>query len=758
MITDRILRPSLATPVAPIALFLAWTALPASAQDERDLVTAIPGDVFMVTANYPNAERAFLDEYWADVWSTFERSGVMDELMALAMSNAKSEEQEQAAYFQERATDMWKSVDWSAFSGSEVVFAERLMAPIQVGGAGAVTGAPDMVMLARMGAEKSSEMSDGLSSILNGILGEVGAMSGMQMATEKVEVAGTEFTVLNLLQGAPDAGRLDVSIGAHDDVLVLTFGQSMRDDVAKLLASDGGASVATSARFAEAMRTLPAAEDGFEFFDIGAFSGSIESLAMGILDSVSGGGAQGGGDTILNARGNDQANALNRQGAAAARGGDLAEAIRLTEEAHGIDAGDSIVMYNLACYHAQAGNSDKSIEWLGRAVAGGFHAPGKIAEDGDLDAIRSDPRFEEIHARALELTSTASSDSEEVALAKQLLGDVIGAFDVFEYSAGSRHTDGYSTFSDSITVLSPDAENHPFYRVINSPPVGSFAEFLPKETTAFDVNGGVNLDALYGYIEGVLRKTGSFGENLLQQWEGMQSQFGIDVRKDIFGLLGGGFVSANIGAKDWVWMLGVNDEEKARAYLASGLQMAPAMMAEASKQNPMMGMFQLNTSETPGLEGFYDLSMGMGGKMVAGVAQGWFVVASSADTVRLARATAAGEHPNVLQNEALEGRAILPEGPVLSVNFKDTSGTGSELAGLLRAVSMFGPMSVSQIPDADARKSITKLFTLGAKLAPVAERIDFYDSSASSTTFDGKMWRTHSVTHYAKPITSSDPN
>ena len=62
----------------------------------------------------------------------------------------------------------------------------------------------------------------------------------------------------------------------------------------------------------------------------------------------------------------------------------------------------------------------------------------------------------------------------------------------------------------------------------------------------------------------------------------------------------------------------------------------------------------------------------------------------------------------------------------------------------------------SQIPDPDARKTIGKLFMLGGKLAPVAERIDFFESSSSSTTFDGRAWRSRSVTHYAAPVTSSD--
>ena len=78
----------------------------------------------------------------------------------------------------------------------------------------------------------------------------------------------------------------------------------------------------------------------------------------------------------------------------------------------------------------------------------------------------------------------------------------------------------------------------------------------------------------------------------------------------------------------------------------------------------------------------------------------------------------------------------------------DTSGTGEELAAVLRMVQMMGPMSTAQIPDADVRKMMGKVFLLMGKLAPVMQRIDFFDSNASATTFDGMTWYTKAVVHY----------
>ena len=49
--------------------------------------------------------------------------------------------------------------------------------------------------------------------------------------------------------------------------------------------------------------------------------------------------------------------------------------------------------YNLACYASLAGNADRALEHLARAVKADPQARSWAATDTDLDSIRSDPRF-----------------------------------------------------------------------------------------------------------------------------------------------------------------------------------------------------------------------------------------------------------------------------------------------------------------------------------------------------------------------------
>jgi serine/threonine protein kinase/tetratricopeptide (TPR) repeat protein len=58
-----------------------------------------------------------------------------------------------------------------------------------------------------------------------------------------------------------------------------------------------------------------------------------------------------------------------------------------------IDPDDPMLLYNLGCIHSLAGDVEEAIDCLERAVAGGLIQKGWYEHDGDLDPLRSHPRF-----------------------------------------------------------------------------------------------------------------------------------------------------------------------------------------------------------------------------------------------------------------------------------------------------------------------------------------------------------------------------
>ncbi len=73
------------------------------------------------------------------------------------------------------------------------------------------------------------------------------------------------------------------------------------------------------------------------------------------------------------------------------------------EEYIGAMSLQSLVMYNLACLDAIDGEIEEAFVWLDGAVSTGYTDAVWMAEDSDLEPLRSDPRFEELLDKAGEI-------------------------------------------------------------------------------------------------------------------------------------------------------------------------------------------------------------------------------------------------------------------------------------------------------------------------------------------------------------------
>ncbi len=71
-------------------------------------------------------------------------------------------------------------------------------------------------------------------------------------------------------------------------------------------------------------------------------------------------------------------------------------ALRRAERAAALDPEDPYALYGLTCIYSQLQMVDKGIDALRRAVAYGFGHKAWIANDSDLDALRQDPRFQNL--------------------------------------------------------------------------------------------------------------------------------------------------------------------------------------------------------------------------------------------------------------------------------------------------------------------------------------------------------------------------
>ena len=59
-----------------------------------------------------------------------------------------------------------------------------------------------------------------------------------------------------------------------------------------------------------------------------------------------------------------------------------------------IDPTDTSILYNVSCTYSEAGEVEKALDHLEKAVAAGFNQKEWIINDGDLEPLRDHPRYQ----------------------------------------------------------------------------------------------------------------------------------------------------------------------------------------------------------------------------------------------------------------------------------------------------------------------------------------------------------------------------
>lgn len=88
--------------------------------------------------------------------------------------------------------------------------------------------------------------------------------------------------------------------------------------------------------------------------------------------------------------------ALVLLGDAYTRNGDYEKGLEMDLRLSRIKPDNKLVRYNLACSYALTGQKDKAILSLNKAIELGYCDIEHLSQDRDLDAIKSDPRFQDI--------------------------------------------------------------------------------------------------------------------------------------------------------------------------------------------------------------------------------------------------------------------------------------------------------------------------------------------------------------------------
>ncbi len=342
---------------------------------------------------------------------------------------------------------------------------------------------------------------------------------------------------------------------------------------------------------------------------------------------------------------------------------------------------------------------------------------------------------------------------EDYARGVKIPGKLFDMMDIFEYSAGSRTTDGMKTSADQISVLRDDAKGKLLYQVMfTNPPLKNPLNFVPKECSDFSVSAGINVKALWDGVVKMLKEDIPEGEEALAGIEEMKKE-GFDIEKDLLSWIQGGFVTLSqpgpnqYAQGDMVFMLKVSDEAKAKEQLDKLVAMVEPMMGPKDQAS---GSIAPATIE--GAEGFrtvnHQMLAMMGGiAPTFGVHGGWMIIGTNPKFIEKSLATAAGKSENVSKSERFQKEGLAPGGDVLSVSWSDTTKLGENLGTVLGML----PMATMGNPELAKNPAIDALVGMAPKIGRVLRKLDFLQSSASISTMESGAVRQKSLTNYREP-------
>ncbi|MFQ5413061.1 MAG: hypothetical protein ACE5E6_01245 [Phycisphaerae bacterium] len=346
---------------------------------------------------------------------------------------------------------------------------------------------------------------------------------------------------------------------------------------------------------------------------------------------------------------------------------------------------------------------------------------------------------------------------------EKVLQGTIDLWDVAEYGIVTIETQGRRQLTHTVNRLQPGKVGVPMARVfIDRKPFERFDEYIPVDALGFSIDGFIDLELLYHTIRDFVETDVPGGADVLGRIDGWLAGAGFNPDEDLFSWWSGEMISVSLpaemvspmGGSDSVLMVRVKDRALAAKKLAAALDWVQGKMRH-------MGPLMVQRS-TIGDGAFFEVThpmLAMLMRPVVGVSGDWLIVGSSGDAVRKCLAVAAGEAPSIRQNKRFSAEGLIPEGPVMSASYTDTSNLGNELASVVAGIGWGGNMvmgfaaaGAAGDPQAQAGMAdVQKIFSIVGKLGPVLQQLDFFSSEAKVTTRNGPTVRTEEVITYKPP-------
>jgi len=250
-----------------ILLLLASGAVAAAQQKTLDLRRAVPADAYMVVYGKHNPERDFQRAYYKEVWKAVEETKIVEQAVQIVASHLSREETEKAKAVLEEIKQAAAPIKLKALAnGKEWIYAQQMKTM-----SGEVkVPVSQHLLLVRLTPEAAAETQKGIKNLF----GLVEKYSEGKVPVESSTEGGATIATLAVPRQVP----FQPTVARVGDVLLLSSSDEFASQSLRMLSGGEGASKFDDPRLKEALRRLPAPEDGLVFYDVKQQFGQLRPL------------------------------------------------------------------------------------------------------------------------------------------------------------------------------------------------------------------------------------------------------------------------------------------------------------------------------------------------------------------------------------------------------------------------------------------------------------------------------------------------
>lgn len=340
-----------------------------------------------------------------------------------------------------------------------------------------------------------------------------------------------------------------------------------------------------------------------------------------------------------------------------------------------------------------------------------------------------------------EFLRQAEPDNPNIGRVAGLVELLLDELAILDCQVTVEYTEDNLNRSATFGTLVPGAEEKLLAKMLGSgEPFEDWQSWVPADAISYSLTTGVNLHPLYVKIVEVLEERVPEAQPLLEKFQQVQSDLGVNLDEDILQAFSGEFVSVSVPAGDpsagaksgSVIALRCRNPERIGELLdglAEHLQEVPALKAQ-----------QIKLVESEGLEGFRELSVlalaPFGVRPVIGFHDGWMILGSNAQAVERVLDTRAGKGETIADTEAFKQFNLEVEGPVRSIGYRNLAGSTRGIADFLNRVGFMAPAILGMAgaqADPEKLKPVQEVLALLPSVAKILRKFDFLEAKLSVT-------------------------